>query len=725
MLKINCIGLIIILYCIPLISRANDSQVQQVTIDNGMVKRSIAINNNSCNTTFLGFSGNSLNYMDEEEINREFAFLANGELISGNQQWEVIHSEKKKAPFKGTLTTLKLTGKEQVNQNLEVKLHFITYPDLPVIRKNMSIINKGQKEVKIEALNIEDFYIPWKQTETWTYTNYARQKKLGPYIGNWHDPAVVMYNFENKNGIVLGNESPGVLKRTGVFVDGDRTEIGLTHPAQEYTFAKYIGAGKSWDSPYTFLCLFQDANNPREALNGSLNLFLAKHLGQRLAGKKDKPVFVYNTWNPYRGDLSEEKMMKAIDAAADCGFQKFIIDAGWYTLDSENNDDLAWGDKCGDWLIDKDKFPNGLKPVFDYAKSKGMKPGFWISLTSAHPTSAVYREHPGWFVENKNGNPTNLHNPDQEINTACFGTDWYDYIKETILRYVNEYGLTYAKLDLSIVTSAYINDVENAGCYATDHPYHKNHQESFWVLYDRCFKLFDELHEEAPELFIDCTFETAGRLQLIDYAIVKHADGDWLSNIEDPNPVGSLRIRQMAWWRSPVIPASALVIGNLTLNDPMYELSIKSLAGSLPILLGDLTKVSKKDRAIVKTWSVWLDRMQEKYDYMLYRQDLPGYGEPMEGHWDGWARINLETKKGGIIGVFKQGAVETERRVTVHGLDEKTVYQVIPARSSKPLAEMTGKELKSKGFNVEITKEYDGKLFEIKLSVSEHLSIAD
>ena len=50
---------------------------------------------------------------------------------------------------------------------------------------------------------------------------------------------------------------------------------------------------------------------------------------------------------------------------------------------------------------------------------------------------------------------------------------------------------------------------------------------------------------------------------------------------------------------------------------------------------------------------------------MSYRQDLPGFGEPMEGMWDGFQRINTDSKQGGIIGVFRHGAAETKRQVTV------------------------------------------------------------
>ena len=38
----------------------------------------------------------------------------------------------------------------------------------------------------------------------------------------------------------------------------------------------------------------------------------------------------------------------------------------------------------------------------------------------------------------------------------------------------------------------------------------------------------------------------------------------------------------MAWWRSPAMPATALVIGNPEMQDTAWALHIKSLAGALP-----------------------------------------------------------------------------------------------------------------------------------------------
>jgi alpha-galactosidase len=117
----------------------------------------------------------------------------------------------------------------------------------------------------------------------------------------------------------------------------------------------------------------------------------------------------------------------------------------------------------------------------------------------------------------------------------------------------------------------------------------------------------------------------------------------------------------MAWWRSPELPASSLVIGNLSMNDPNFMFGLKSLIGTLPIVLGDARKIPIDERKTIYKWSEWMQKMEKEYDYMSYRKDLPGFGEPKKGAWDGLQRINFETHEGGIFGLFRQGALENNR----------------------------------------------------------------
>ena len=333
-------------------------------------------------------------------------------------------------------------------------------------------------------------------------------------------------------------------------------------------------------------------------------------------------------------------------------------------------------------------------------------------MGTAAPNSKVYHEHPEWFVKDINGKPISLVIDDPAKFTACIGTGWSDYISGILKKLVLENGLEYLKLDFSIVTSPYRFDFAESGCYATNHAGHKDHAESLYSNFENMWKIFDELHQLKPGLFIDCTFETMGGLQMIDYAMLKHADGNWISNFDERGEVGDLRIRNMAWWRSPAMPATALVLGNPKMDDKGWETHIKSLAGTLPIMLGDPRKLSPGDLKKYRSYADWLQSMQAQYDMMSYRQDLPGFGEPIERSWDGFQRINTDTKQGGIIGVFRFDASEATRTITIDYLDPSKTYRV-KTMTGKTICQATGDELATNGFVLNIKEFNGGELFEI------------
>jgi alpha-galactosidase len=675
-----------------------------LTLDNGVVKRVVQLNDNdngivSRNYSLQNGGGDFLSPNSED-----FYFEADGIPLTGLDKWNLVSVNQVEGEYLGNGAIVVL---EHSSLDIKISITYMLYPELPVIRKKIAFLNTGDHDIKLEALDVERLKFKYSGTGTncWIMHDYARQKALSQFVGNWYDPVVVVHEVRHSRGIVLGNEAPGVMKRTTAFLKPEMVTAGLTYPDQNFGFRKWLRPDKSWESPWVFTALYENSNDPYKILNTSVNDFVRRHLGIRLTQIPKKPVFIYNTWVPFGHDINEQLIYELVDAAAECGIEEFIIDDGWQ-------------DSYGDWGINKEKFPNGLKPVFDYIKSKGMKPGVWISLGAAESISKVYNEHPEWAVKDAEGSPISLHADHNkmyswETYSMCMTTGWYDHIKDVILNLVKEHGLEYIKGDFAVVTGAYTTDKTRSGCHATNHPMHKDRNESMLEMYRRTWQLFDDLHKEAPDLFIDCTFETMGDVQLIDLDMCKHAEGNWLSNFYERAPLGSMRVRQMAWWRTPVIPATALVIGNQQLDDPDFELSLMSLAGSLPIVLGDPRLLSKEEKSRIKSWADWMKSMQFKHDFMLYRQDLYGYGEPIEGNWDGFQRINTETHSGGIVGIFRQGSFEYQRVVTVQYLDPLSIYEVRRAPDGELITKATGKELSENGFKVKLEKKYDGALFEI------------
>jgi len=712
----NAIGSLFLLLFVNLSGSASEFTSwdgEKLTLDNGSIQRVLLWDQEmgSFTTKSLQPSGSDKSFTREDS--KEFHFLLNDVFVTGNNQWKVISYNPVTNNTDGQGCIITLAGDEEINRKLEISITYMLYPELPLIRKKMTFRNTGTEEFNIESLDVEHLKLNWSDTHCWTLKDYGRFRHLGPYTGDWHDAVVTVHNVTAEKGIVLGNEAPGVSKRTTTFLD-DRpgsVTIGLTHQDQDYPFRKWLVPGEQWESPYAFIALYQGTPDPYLCLNTTVADFVRKHMGIRLAELDKKPAFVYNTWIPFRHQINDTLVYELAHAAAACGAEEFIIDDGWQTNETGSDAERQWGD----WAIDKRKFPDGLKPVFDSIKALGMKPGLWISMAGASPDSKAYQEHPEWFIQYKDGSLENLHSSGGYLKTACFGTGWVDHIKSKILYLVKEHGLEYAKLDFAIVTSAYRYDRSYSGCYANDHPYHRDRPESILNLYRRAWQMYDDLHAEAPDLFIDCTFETMGALQMIDFDMCKHAEGNWLSNFTSFAPMGSLRVRQMSWWRSPAIPAASMVIGNQQLDDPNIELSIMSLAGSFPIFLGDPRKLSQDKINSIKSWSDWLRQMQDKYDYMMFRQDLAGFGEPQDGQWDGFQRINTDTRGGGIVGVFRQGGTENRRRIIVKYLDPLRSYQICEAPGGLEMGSMRGKQLMEVGFDVVLEQEYDGGLFEIRV----------
>jgi alpha-galactosidase len=697
----------------PVLICAQDYVIREddrIVLDNGCLAREIRVSDGSFHSTSLTLAGSGRNYIHES---REFAFTLNGRPADGLSGWEMLQAEGTADQRSGSGVRVVLAGRDEL-AGVQLEVNYMLYPELPLVRKWIRFTNKGAEEFMIESLNVEDLATDLSHVQTVVLHNYARMKQIGRFVGNWDDPVVVLHHQSDHLGMAVGNEAPGILKRTAYHTTENNVEVGLTHPDQDFPFRKWLKPMESWESPKTFICLYSGCDDGFAVVDGPVNDFVRRHMAPCIVTREEKPLFVYNTWNPFRTFVSDSLVREVAQAAADCGVREFIIDDGWQVNTGSVTSPDAWGNNYGDWNVDEEKFPGGFTPTFDYIRSLGMKPGLWMSIGSATEDAAVYREHPEWFVQNIRKEPGNLHSmSDADFHTSCFGTGWADYIRDVIIRLSREYGLAYTKLDFAVAVSAYVNDPAISGCYATGHPYHRDHNESFIVIYERLLALFDQLHRACPGLFIDCTFETAGKLQLMDYAIANHADGNWLSNFEEPSPTGPLRIRQMAWWRSPALPAGSLVIGNARMDDPGFELALKSLIGTLPIVLGDPRRIPAEGRERIRAWSDWMLEMQERYDFMSFRRDLPGFGEPREGAWDGWMRINNDTRSGGIVGVFRHGALEESRQLFVKGIEPDRDYVVRLAPGGEVVRRASGRELMEQGFPVQIPAPYDGRIFEI------------
>lgn len=280
-----------------------------LTLDNGYIRREISVDGNKVSSFGLTLKGNNDNYISNS---KEFSFLLNDVNFDGRSGLKIISAESIHDDMQGKGVKLIL---EPDKIKIKVELNYILYPELPLIRKWISFKNTGEKEFKIENLNIEDLETRIGYVHAMIYHNYARMKHIGAFEGNWDDPVVVIHDPYGRRGIAVGNESPGVLKRTAYHTAGNNLEAGLTHTYQGVPFRKWLGPGEEWESARTFICLYSGTDNGFDVINGDVNKFIIRYMNTRIISSHEKPVFVYNTWNPFRTFVSDSLVREVARAA--------------------------------------------------------------------------------------------------------------------------------------------------------------------------------------------------------------------------------------------------------------------------------------------------------------------------------------------------------------------------------------------------------------------------
>ncbi len=685
---------------LAVLASCNAFSQDSLVIKNRFLERKFTIRDNSFYTSRFQHILTNKDY--SRPGSEEFYFTIDGKSVSAvDSSFEfVTHSASRPASgVQQFLVTLRGRHGTPAEYTL-VELTYTLYDELPVIRKQISITNNGPKAIAIANLEVERLnLVPISSQQTELYTNYGSRFAWRPYHGDHHDAAVFVYHNYAKEGFILGNEAPSVLKKTEVYADHHRISIGMTSLTDHYPFKKWIEPGEKFDSPKTFICLVK-SQKWEDAFEGHFADFIRTRLGVKLFEKKEIPFTFYNTWRPFYTNINDTLVTQLADGLEGTGTDLFIMDAGW-----ENN--------YGDWEPHPKRFPNGLKPVTDHIRKKGMKAGLWMGLASVDKNSKLYQEHPEWALYDKNGEPAYLHEEMKGRVTMSLASGYYDYILGKIKRHVRENDLAYIKLDLAMANSAYVLDYAKKGDYKFEGKGYKDRESSFYAIYEKALQLFDDLHKEFPDLLVDCTYEVWGEYYINDYALIEHADYDWLTNYDDDAPVGPINIRQMAFDRGRAIPVATNLIGNQFMDSPYSKYTFLSLASVKPILVGDSRKLPQGLKPWYLKWNTWFKMMDKKYQFTRFSYVSDIFQRPTKSNWDGVYKFNKE-KQGGVLFFFRNGSVESSRTFAFPLGETSSRYRLFSPEDGKEMGTFSGKELNDQGIQIRIEKQFEAVVLGIE-----------
>ena len=196
--------------------------------------------------------------------------------------------------------------------------------------------------------------------------------------------------------------------------------------------------------------------------------------------ERDLPV-LYNEYCYTWGKPEAKTLEKMLPEIAALGCKYFVIDDGWFYN--------VYNDKryvIGDWNVNKEYYPEGLKTFADKVRSYGMIPGVWYEFEGVSEHSDVYRDHPDWLLT-RDG---------KIINNG--GRAFLDFRKEEVLNYLREKviknlvncGIGYMKVDYN----------SNAG-FGADGA--ESYGEAIGRHIDAVLAFFEEIKRSVPSLVLE------------------------------------------------------------------------------------------------------------------------------------------------------------------------------------------------------------------------------
>src|SRR5271170_775474 len=224
-----------------------------------------------------------------------------------------------------------------------------------------------------------------------------------------------------------------------------------------------------------------------------------------------RPV-LYNSWEATGFDVNEAGQEALEEKAASIGVERFVMDDGWF---GERKDDHAG---LGDWYVNPQKFPRGLKPLIDKARSLGMDFGLWVEPEMVNPNSDLYRKHPDWVL-NFPGRPHTEARNQLVLNLAR--SDVRDYVFHFLDQLLSQNDIAFLKWD-------YNRNWSEPGWPAVA----PEDQKKVYIDYvQNLYSILAELRKKHPKLEIESCSGGGGR---VDLGILHYTDEVWTSDNTDP-----------------------------------------------------------------------------------------------------------------------------------------------------------------------------------------------
>ena len=202
------------------------------------------------------------------------------------------------------------------------------------------------------------------------------------------------------------------------------------------SFSYKLAPDESFESPEEVICFSEKGFN---GLRNGMHSFINSHIVPEQWRYRQRPV-LYNSWEGCMFTFHEKTILSLASKAKKLGCELFVLDDGWF---GERNDDTAG---LGDYTVNTEKLPGGLKGLAEKIRSMGMDFGLWFEPEAVNPNSELYRKHPDWAIHRPGLDDIFGRN---ELLLDLRKKEVRDYIVSSVSSVLDSVPISYVKWDMN------------------------------------------------------------------------------------------------------------------------------------------------------------------------------------------------------------------------------------------------------------------------------------
>ena len=480
------------------------------------------------------------------EVREEAIEVTHGD---GNMSLDlVVEGVSTSAAKDGDIACITLKDKAY---DFRVKLYYKAFNDVDMIETWTEIVNGENKPVLLRKF--DSAFLPVRTGDVWVSHLYGTWANEGRLV---EEPLQRgMLRIENKDGVRNSHTSHAEImlsldgkpsENTGAVIGAALCYSGNYHIDIITNDTDYhrIFAGICPDNSTLTLAPGESFRTPElaltysdEGLSGASRNFHRWARAHKIAhGDRERKILL-NSWEGVYFNINEPGMDQMMADIASMGGELFVMDDGWF---GDKYPRLNDSSSLGDWVVDKNKLPNGIQGLVDAADRHGIRFGIWIEPEMANTVSELYEKHPDWII-NAAGRDVVKGRGGSQVVLDLANPAVQDYVFSIVDGLMTNYpGIDYIKWDANMSVSSHGSSYLSA-----------DKQSELNIRYHQGFaKVCDRIRAKYPDLTIQACASGGGRAS---YGVLPWFDEFWVSDNTD-----ALQRIYMQWGTSYFFPSIAM-----------------------------------------------------------------------------------------------------------------------------------------------------------------------